>query len=157
MGLLHIIWIQRRKRSLRLKSTQYQLIQGVLCRKNYDGVYLRCLEKRMLIRSYLNFMMGLLEDILEVILQLIKYSEHGYYWPTLFKDSHAYAWKCQECQKAAGRERKPAFPLQPVTIECPFQQWGLDVIGEINPNSSKLHKYIITTTNYFTSGLKQSH
>jgi hypothetical protein len=24
------------------------------------------------------------------------------------------------------------------------------VIGEINPNSSKLHKYIITTTNYFT-------
>jgi hypothetical protein len=35
-------------------------------------------------------------------------------------------------------------------IECPFQQWGLDVIGEINPNSSQLHKYILTTTNYFT-------
>jgi len=54
-----------------------------------------------------------------------------YYWPTLFKDSHD-------------------FPLQPFTIEFPFQQWGLDVIEEINPNSSKLHKYIITTTNYFT-------
>jgi hypothetical protein len=36
---------QKNKRALRLKSTQYQLIQGILCRRNYDGVYLRCLEK----------------------------------------------------------------------------------------------------------------
>jgi hypothetical protein len=42
------------------------------------------------------------------------------------------------------------FPLQPVIIEHPFQQWGLDVIGEINPNSSQLHKYILTTIDYFT-------
>jgi hypothetical protein len=35
-------------------------------------------------------------------------------------------------------------------IERPFQQWGLDVIGEINPNSSQLHKYIMMTTDYFT-------
>jgi hypothetical protein len=36
----------KKKRSLRLKSAQYQLIQGMLCRKNYDGVFLRCLETR---------------------------------------------------------------------------------------------------------------
>jgi hypothetical protein len=36
----------KKKRALRLKSTQYQLIQGILCKKNYDGVFLRCLEKR---------------------------------------------------------------------------------------------------------------
>jgi hypothetical protein len=35
-----------KKRSLRLKSTQYHLIQGILCRKNYDGVFLRGLEKK---------------------------------------------------------------------------------------------------------------
>ena len=46
-----------------------------------------------------------------------------------------------------GRERRPAFPL--VTIENPFEQWGLDVVGEINLNSSKLHKYILTATDYF--------
>ena len=50
----------------------------------------------------------------------------------------------------AGRERRHAFPLQPITIENPFKQWGLDVVGEINPSSSKLHKYILTTTNYFS-------
>jgi hypothetical protein len=41
--------------------------------------------------------------------------------------------------------------LQPVTISRPFEQWGIDVIGEINPNSSKKHKYILDyATNYFT-------
>ena len=50
----------------------------------------------------------------------------------------------------AGRERRHAFPLHPVIIENPFEQWGLDVVGEINLNSSKLHKYILTATDYFS-------
>jgi hypothetical protein len=33
----------------------------------------------------------------------------GYYWPTLFIDSHAYARRCQECQNSAGRENKLPF------------------------------------------------
>ena len=35
----------RKKWALRLKSAQYQLIDGVLFQKNYDKVLLRCLEK----------------------------------------------------------------------------------------------------------------
>ena len=50
----------------------------------------------------------------------------------------------------ACRERRPTFPLQPITIENPFKQWGLDIFGEINLNSSKLHKYILTATDYFS-------
>jgi transposase InsO family protein len=40
--------------------------------------------------------------------------------------------------------------LQPVTVDSPFQQWGLDIIGPINPPSSQQHKYIVTATDYFT-------
>jgi hypothetical protein len=74
----------------------------------------------------------------------------GYYWPTLFRDAHALCRKCIICQKASGRLQKPAFLLQPVTIDSPFQQWGLDIIGPINPPSSQQHKYIVTATDYFT-------
>ena len=42
------------------------------------------------------------------------------------------------------------MPLQPVNIDHPFSQWGLDIIGEIVPHSSKQHKYILTATDYFT-------
>jgi transposase InsO family protein len=42
------------------------------------------------------------------------------------------------------------LPLVPVKIKAPFQQWGIDFIGEINPHSSAQHKWILTGTNYFT-------
>lgn len=35
-------------------------------------------------------------------------------------------------------------------MEEPFRKWGLDFIGEINPPSIGQHKWILTTTNYFT-------
>lgn len=35
-------------------------------------------------------------------------------------------------------------------IDGPFEKWGIDMIGEINPHSSMQHKYILTTTDYFT-------
>ena len=72
----------------------------------------------------------------------------------MFKDAHAHVRKCEICQVNAGRGRRPAFPLQPVTIENAFEQWGLDVVCEINPNSSKLHKYILTTTDYFSKWIE---
>jgi hypothetical protein len=55
---------------------------------------------------------------------------------------------------SANIEKRAAFPLQSTTIENPFEQWGLDVVVEINPNSSKLHKYVLTTTDYFTKWTK---
>ena len=55
---------------------------------------------------------------------------------------------------SAGREKRVVFPLQSLTIEHLFEQWGLNVVGEINPNSSRLHKYILTTTNYFTKWIE---
>ena len=35
-------------------------------------------------------------------------------------------------------------------ITEPFEQWGLDIIGEIKTNSSLQHKYILIATDYFT-------
>ena len=37
-----------------------------------------------------------------------------------------------------------------ISMETPFQQWGLDFIGEINPISSRQHRWIITAIDYFT-------
>ena len=140
----------RKKRSLRLKSSQYQLIDSVLFRQNYDQILLRCLEKDNAEHILTELHDGPTGGHFSGETTAHKVLREGYYWPTLFKDAHAHAWKCEICQVNAGRERRPAFPFQPVTIENPFEQWGLDVVGEINMNSSKLHKYIITATDYFS-------
>ena len=60
----------------------------------------------------------------------------GYYWPTLFKYAHAHVKKCDFCQRGGGRQAKVAGPLKPVMIIEPFKQWGIDIIGEVKPNSS---------------------
>ena len=62
----------------------------------------------------------------------------------LFKDTHSYVRKCKVCETAGGRERKLSLPLQPVNIEQPFEEWGLHIIGEIIPHSSKKHRHILT-------------
>eukprot|EP00253_Pinus_taeda_P035552 PITA_35552 len=36
----------------------------------------------------------------------------------------------------------------------PFQQWGLDFVGEIHPSSSGQHKWILTATDYFTKWIE---
>ena len=45
--------------------------------------------------------------------------------------------------------------MQPIKIEQPFEQWGLDIIGEIIPHSSKQHRYILTATDYFTKWVEE--
>jgi hypothetical protein len=71
-------------------------------------------------------------------------------YPGIDKHAQTYARNYKSCQISVGREKRAAVPLQPVTISRHFEQWGLDIIGEITPSSSKQHKYILTATDYFT-------
>lgn len=61
---------------------------------------------------------------------------------------------CHECQIFEGKRNLMPLPLKHVSIKAPFQQWGLYFIGEFNPTSSRQHKWILTTTNYFTKWIE---
>jgi len=140
----------KRKRDLRLKSSHYETVDNVLFRRNYDSILLRCLEK-----SEAQTILQELHDELVVghfggDITAYKILHACYYWPTLFKYTHAYVKKCKTCQTTSRRQQKLALPLEPINIEQPCKQWGLDIIGEIVHHSSKQHKYILTTTDYFT-------
>jgi hypothetical protein len=74
----------------------------------------------------------------------------GYYWPKIFSNVNAKVRACNPCQLFAGKHKLPAMPLVLVKMEAPFQQWGLDFIGKINPHSSAQHRWILTAIDYFT-------
>ena len=40
--------------------------------------------------------------------------------------------------------------MNPIIKSWPFRGYGIDVIGQINPPSSKGHKFILVVTDYFT-------
>jgi hypothetical protein len=61
---------------------------------------------------------------------------------------------CIKCQRFSGKKQLKYFPLKPVVVVEPFQQWGLEFIGEIHPSSSGHHRWIVTTNDYFTKWIE---
>jgi hypothetical protein len=126
-----------KRRELRLNSTSFHLVNGILFRQNFDGVLMRCLEKDKAEKVLLELHAEEAGGHFGGDTTAHKVLRASYYWPTLFRDAHGLCHKCTICQKASGQLQKPAFPLQPVSVDSPFQQWGLDIIGPINPPFSQ--------------------
>jgi len=78
----------------------------------------------------------------------------GYYRPTLFSDVFSFVESCDGCYRFTGRQQLKSLPLKPIHTNGPFQQWGLDFIGEINPHSNGQHHWILVATEYFTKWIE---
>jgi len=68
----------------------------------------------------------------------------------MLEDCFAYYKGCQECQKFGNAQRAPASAMNPIIKPWPFRGWGIDLIGQIYPPSSKNHKFVLVATDYFT-------
>ena len=74
----------------------------------------------------------------------------GFYWPSIILDCFRYYKGCEEWQRFGDIQLVPATLLYPIIKPWPFRGWGLDFIGQINPPSSKGHRFVLVTTDYFT-------
>ena len=66
----------------------------------------------------------------------------GYYWPTMLEDCFKYYKGCQACQRFGKIQIVPASVMNPIIKPWPFRGWGMDMIGQINPSSSKGHQWV---------------
>jgi hypothetical protein len=89
----------RKRKYVRLKYAQYQLVNGILLRKNYDDMLLRCLENSDADKVLSKLHDGPTGGHFGGDTTEHKILRAGYYWPTMFKDAHAYARSCEICQK----------------------------------------------------------
>jgi len=72
------------------------------------------------------------------------------YWPSIFHDSFKFVRSCDICQRSFDKQKYSVMPLKPLLATRPFEKWGLDFIGPINPPSLAGHISILTTTSYFS-------
>lgn len=138
------------RRYFRLQSIPYVLIDNMLFRKDLNGFLLRCIDTNQTKKLLHEFHDGTSKGQFSPRTIASKIMRVSYYKPSLLKDSYAFSKKCVKCALFAGKEKLPAMPLQPIQVEQPFMRWGIDFIGLINPPSSASHKWVLTTTNYFT-------
>jgi len=73
----------------------------------------------------------------------------GYFWLTLQKDVRTYVNQCDQCQRMGKPTNHTQMSLHPQVVIEPFEQWGIDFIGPINP-PSKGKKHILVCTYYVT-------
>ncbi|KAL5570863.1 hypothetical protein UlMin_020460 [Ulmus minor] len=75
-----------------------------------------------------------------------KILQAGFYWPTLFRDAHAFAMQCDRCQRMGNISRKHEMPLNNILEVELFDVWGIDFMGPFP--SSFGNQYILVAVDY---------
>eukprot|EP00253_Pinus_taeda_P012779 PITA_12779 len=145
---------RNKSRTLRLKAAKFCILNSALYWKDPGGVLLNCLVEEEAKQVMEDFHKGDCGRYLFWKTTANKIFRARYYWLTLFADVYKTVKSYHKCQIFEGRQKLQPLPLKPIDISTPFQQWGLDFIGEINPTSSGQHRWILTATHYFTKWIE---
>ena len=137
-------------RRIRLQAIKYVLLKEDLYYQTIDMVLLKYINKeeaKVLMGEIHEGVCGSHQSAYKMKWVIRR---NGYFWPTMLEDCFTYYRGCQECQKFGIVQRVPASAMNPIIEPWPFRGWGIDLIGQIYPPSSKNHKFILVATDYFT-------
>jgi hypothetical protein len=135
---------------IRYKAIKYVLIGDDMFYRTLEGLLLKCLgptEVNRLLHKVHEGAYGT-HQLAHKMKWLIRRS--GYYWPTMLEDCFKYYKGCQAYQRFEKIQMVPVLVMNPIINPWSFRGWGMDMIGKINPPSSKGHQYILAITDYFT-------
>ncbi|XP_075483643.1 uncharacterized protein LOC142523798 [Primulina tabacum] len=76
----------------------------------------------------------------------------GFYWPTLFKDTHEICKICENCQKLGAISKRNMMPLYPIIEIEIFDCWGIDFVGPFP--SSFGYLYILVAVDYVSKWIE---
>ncbi|UYV79989.1 K02A2.6-like [Cordylochernes scorpioides] len=146
----HLVGIREKLANENLKG--YQMIEGVLYKKNYDPEgkpWLLVVPKQM--------RHEILKDVHDTPMaghlgfaKTYDRVRKRFYWPGLYRTVSQYIAHCKECQRRKGVPQKPPgllVPIPPTT--SPFQKIGIDYLGRF-PISHTGNRWIIVATDYLT-------
>ncbi|KAL0313126.1 UNVERIFIED_CONTAM: Ribonuclease HI [Sesamum radiatum] len=108
-------------KKLRRKASHFVMIDGQLYKRGFSQPFLKCLTP-----------------------------EEGDY---VLREIHEGIWKPYRresfSRKSLKASHQPAALLQPLESPCPFDQWGLDLVGPF-PQATGQRKFLIVAVDYFT-------
>lgn len=128
------------------KSSKYVIISDTLYRRSLCSTLLRCLdsnEAQMTLQEVHNGICGAHSVGPTLAKKLMRM---GYYCPTMKRNSYYFMKKFCQCQIHGDLVQAPAQELHPLTSHWPFSQWGLDLVGKIQPTSANGHNFILVAT-----------
>ncbi|XP_073305778.1 uncharacterized protein [Primulina huaijiensis] len=73
----------------------------------------------------------------------------GFWWPQMNQDATRLVQKCKGCQYHANFHHHPTTSMQPISTSCPFDQWGMDIVGPF-PIARAQKKFLLVAVDYFS-------
>ncbi|XP_057791111.1 uncharacterized protein LOC131008236 [Salvia miltiorrhiza] len=73
----------------------------------------------------------------------------GFYWPNINKDAREFVRKCEACQRHTGRINIPGEPMGVMYAACPFDKWGIDIVGKL-PTAPGGKCFLLVAVDYFS-------
>ncbi|GJX85045.1 reverse transcriptase domain-containing protein [Tanacetum coccineum] len=77
-----------------------------------------------------------------------KVFDAGFYWPTIYKDTHELVKNCDSCQRQGKISQRDKMPQNSIQVSEIFDIWGIDFMGP-SP-SSRGNKYILVAVDYLS-------
>jgi hypothetical protein len=74
----------------------------------------------------------------------------GFYWPTMFKDTHAFCKTCENYQKSISKRHM--MPLNHILVIEIFDCWGIDFMGPFPPSFGFV--YILVAIDYVSKWIE---
>ncbi|GJS26523.1 reverse transcriptase domain-containing protein [Tanacetum coccineum] len=109
-------------RTLRMKISQYALVEGVRFKRSYLSLMLRCvspLQANYIIREVHEGACGMHPDTRSVVAKIMR---QGYYWPSMHRDTKEVVDKCESCQIHTPVPKLPKTKLTSIMAPWPFYQ-----------------------------------
>jgi hypothetical protein len=121
------------KRVFQYKAAPYTIMKGILWRVEEDKKMRRCLagHEKDNIMKVLHHEEGGGHFASIQTAQNIR--NHEYWWPEMKKDVTKFVRACDVCQRVGQPAKRHLWPLTLIMPLAPFEKWGIDFIGLVNP------------------------
>lgn len=135
---------------MRWCAPQFTLQSNQLYRRSLDNILLRCVSTNVVNKVINKVHVGVCGGHQSGPKLKYQLKRLGYYWLTMVVNCIEYAKWCHICQWQSDYGHVPAEPLHTTSCSWSFSKWGMDIVGSITPTSTKEHRYILASTDYFS-------
>ncbi|GJW55689.1 reverse transcriptase domain-containing protein [Tanacetum coccineum] len=144
----------KKARAIRRKSWRFAVVNGILYKKSFLDLWLRCvgpLQANYVLSEIHEGSCSMYAGTRSVVAKALRTS---YYCPTMHNDAKTTIRACQDCQVHKPVPRNPHQKLAPITSPWPFYKWGIDIAGPFPEGPGKV-KFLIVAMDYFSRWIEE--
>ncbi|MCH90567.1 hypothetical protein A2U01_0011483, partial [Trifolium medium] len=142
----------QRKKKFFHDLKQYYWDEPLLFKRGADGIFRRCIPEEEMESVLTHCHASPYGGHASTSKTAYKILQFGLYWPSIFKDVHAFIAKCDQCQHTGNISKRNEMPLKSILEVKVFDVWGVDFMGPFP--SSMGNKFILVALDYVSKWIE---